>query len=43
MGLSLAKRLTELLDGDLSLDSRPGQGTRARLTLPHEGPKPSFP
>ncbi|MSR36329.1 MAG: HAMP domain-containing histidine kinase [Gemmatimonadetes bacterium] len=43
MGLSLAKRLTELLSGELSLDSRPGQGTRARLTIPHEGPKPSFP
>ena len=43
MGLSLAKRLTELLGGDLSVESRAGVGTTARLILPREGPPPSFP
>jgi signal transduction histidine kinase len=43
MGLSLAKRLTELLSGELIVESRPGEGTTVRLTLPREGPQPSFP
>ena len=43
MGLSLAKRLTELLGGDLALESRAGLGTTARLRLPIEGPRASFP
>lgn len=43
MGLSLAKRLTELLSGELLVESRAGQGTRVRLFLPREGPQPSFP
>ena len=43
MGLSLAKRLTELLCGELTVESRPGQGTTVRLSLPREGPQPSFP
>ena len=43
MGLSLAKRLTELLGGELAVESRPGVGTTARLLLPREGPHPSFP
>jgi signal transduction histidine kinase len=43
MGLSLAKRLTELLCGELVLESRAGQGTTVRLSLPREGPQPSFP
>ncbi len=43
MGLSLAKRLTEILGGDLAVESRPGLGTTARLSLAREGPHPSFP
>jgi signal transduction histidine kinase len=43
MGLSLAKRLTELLSGELIVESRAGQGTTVRLSLPREGPQPSFP
>ena len=43
MGLSLAKRLTDLLSGDLTVESRHGQGTTVRLALPREGPHPSFP
>jgi signal transduction histidine kinase len=43
MGLSLAKRLTELLSGELMVESRPGKGTTVRLSLPREGPQPSFP
>jgi signal transduction histidine kinase len=43
MGLSLARRLTEMLSGELAVESRMGQGTTARLALPREGPQPSFP
>jgi signal transduction histidine kinase len=43
MGLSLARRLTEMLSGELVVESRMGQGTTARLSLPREGPHPSFP
>ncbi len=34
LGLSIVRRLTELLDIELSVDSRPGRGTRFRLLLP---------
>jgi signal transduction histidine kinase len=43
MGLSLAKRLTELISGELIVESRPGKGTTVRLSLPRQGPQPSFP
>ena len=43
MGLSLAKRLTELLSGELTVESRSGEGTTVRLVLPREGPQTSFP
>ncbi|SDG45338.1 PAS domain-containing sensor histidine kinase [Roseospirillum parvum] len=36
LGLPLAKSLTELHGGTLSIDSAEGQGTRVRLTLPAE-------
>ncbi len=34
LGLPIARALIELHDGQLALDSRPGEGTRARLILP---------
>ena len=43
MGLSLARRLTEMLSGELRVDSETGKGTSARFVLPREGPHPSFP
>jgi signal transduction histidine kinase len=43
MGLSLARRLGEMLSGELVIESRIGRGTTARLSLPREGPHPSFP
>jgi signal transduction histidine kinase len=43
MGLSLAKRLTDLLSGELTVESKQGEGTTVRLSLPREGPHPSFP
>ncbi len=36
LGLPLAKRLTELHGGELSLESTPGKGTRAQVWLPAE-------
>ena len=34
LGLPLAKRLTELHDGELTMESQPGKGTRVTVTLP---------
>jgi signal transduction histidine kinase/CheY-like chemotaxis protein len=34
LGLSIVRRLTQLLDIEISVDSRPGRGTRFRLLLP---------
>jgi len=34
LGLPLAKSLTELMDGDFTLDSRPGAGTAVAIALP---------
>jgi signal transduction histidine kinase/CheY-like chemotaxis protein len=38
LGLPYARRLAGLLDGDLTLTSRPGRGTTAVLRLPHGAP-----
>jgi signal transduction histidine kinase len=34
LGLTISRRLARMMAGDLTLDSTPGQGTVARLTLP---------
>jgi signal transduction histidine kinase/CheY-like chemotaxis protein len=39
LGLPYARRLAELLGGELSLASEPGVGTTVRLTLPHGRPR----
>ena len=42
LGLAIARRIAELHGGTLTLDSEPGRGTTARLTLPrHDPPAPS--
>jgi signal transduction histidine kinase len=38
LGLPLAKSLTEMMDGDFSIDSRPGAGTAVSITLPSAKP-----
>lgn len=43
MGLSLARRLSELLSGRLQVESEVGKGTTVHLSLPREGPHPTFP
>ena len=40
IGLVLARQLAGLLDGELTLDSREGEGTLARLTLPATDGRP---
>jgi two-component system cell cycle sensor histidine kinase PleC len=41
LGLVLVKRLTELHDGTLEVESRPGEGTRVAIILPGERAVPS--
>jgi signal transduction histidine kinase len=42
LGLSITKTIVELHGGDISCESSPGEGTTFTLTLPAEGPPPSF-
>ena len=42
LGLSITKTIIERHGGDISCESRPGVGTTFTLTLPAEGPPPSF-
>ncbi len=43
MGLSLARRLAELLSGELRVESEVGRGTVVRFSLPLQGPHPTIP
>jgi signal transduction histidine kinase len=36
LGMAIVKRLVELMDGHIALDSQPGQGTHITVTLPLE-------
>lgn len=36
LGMAIVKRLVQLMDGEIALDSRPGLGTRVTVTLPLE-------
>jgi signal transduction histidine kinase len=42
LGLSITKMIVERHGGDISCESRPGEGSTFTLTLPAEGPPPSF-
>ena len=40
LGLAISRRLSELMDGHLSVDSQPGGGTTIHLSIPLERPAP---
>jgi signal transduction histidine kinase len=42
MGLSLAQKLTELLSGEIDVDSEVGRGSTFTVRLPREGPHPAI-
>lgn len=39
LGLAITKTLTEMLDGSISVKSKPGEGTVFTVKLPHQGQK----
>ena len=41
MGLSLAQKLTELLSGQITLDSEVGRGSTFTVRFPRQGPRPA--
>ena len=41
LGLSICKQLVEEMGGDISIDSKPGEGTRVRFTVPVERKEPT--
>ena len=40
LGLTLVKKFMDLLGGEISMQSRPGEGTTFTLRLPVAGPEP---
>lgn len=38
LGLAISKRLAEMLDGEIAIESRLGEGSTVRVSLPVEGP-----
>lgn len=42
MGLSLAQKLTELLSGEIEVESEEGRGSTFVVRFPREGPRPSL-
>jgi len=36
LGLGIARKIVELLDGEITVESRPGEGSRFRITWPRE-------
>ncbi len=40
IGLSIVKRLCELLDASLEMETSPGEGTTFRVVFPRQYPKP---